>query len=69
MSPKSMSASFPLDSSCSFIKFPGWGSQWKKPSCSSWVRKASWPIATSSLTSSGSHSVSFFPSTHSVTSR
>ena len=63
-----MSASLPLLWSCGRIRLPGWGSLWKNPTCSSWVRKTSCPTSKRSLTWSGVHSDSLTPSTHSVTS-
>ena len=50
-----------------FIRFPGCGSLWKKPTCSSCTRKHSWPTPMSSRISSLGQSESFSPSIHSVT--
>ena len=51
-----------------FIKLPGCGSEWKKPTCRSCTRKLSCPTPMSSRISSLGQSESFTPSIHSVTS-
>ena len=71
MSPKSRMASvFLVGSSrlCIFIRLPGCGSEWKKPTCRSCTRKHSWPTPMSSRISSLGQSDSFVPSIHSLTS-